>query len=142
MSASSSNRQSGNAVVHSTAMARVPAGLQETFMPLTARTALSAISSSKRPKSRVFQASTNERTMFLLVSRSVVMAAPHGRRTVRIMDAERRARVRELFRHSEHPVGMDDPSVSDSDLAVGARTGDLAALTGLLERYRPSLYAA
>jgi RNA polymerase sigma-70 factor (ECF subfamily) len=36
---------------------------------------------------------------------------------------------------------VDDPSVSDAALATRARAGEVEALAGLLERYRPSLYA-
>jgi RNA polymerase sigma-70 factor (ECF subfamily) len=38
--------------------------------------------------------------------------------------------------------GMEDVSASDVALASRARAGELEALAGLLERYRPSLYAA
>jgi RNA polymerase sigma-70 factor (ECF subfamily) len=37
---------------------------------------------------------------------------------------------------------MGDDSVHDADLARGARAGDVEALAGLFERYRPSLYAS
>ncbi len=36
---------------------------------------------------------------------------------------------------------MEDHSVSDGDLATRAQAGEVEALVGLLERYRPSLYA-
>src|SRR5258706_3751174 len=37
---------------------------------------------------------------------------------------------------------MEDLSVSDAALAARAAGGEVEALAGLLERYRPSLYAA
>src|SRR5215813_5266057 len=37
---------------------------------------------------------------------------------------------------------MDEPSISDASLVALAQTGEVEAFTGLLERYRPSLYAA
>ncbi|HEY3723305.1 MAG TPA: RNA polymerase sigma factor [Acidimicrobiia bacterium] len=37
---------------------------------------------------------------------------------------------------------MEGPSISDPDLVALARAGEMQALAGLLERYRPSLYAA
>jgi len=50
--------------------------------------------------------------------------------------------VRELFGSRAHPVCMEYVSVSDAALAARARAGEIDALAALLERYRPSLYAA
>ena len=66
--ASRSKRQSGNAVVHSCAMAWVPAGSQGTTPPPIRKPAPSAMRSSKRSKSRPFQASTKDRTTALAAS--------------------------------------------------------------------------
>ena len=40
-----------------------------------------------------------------------------------------------------HPSRVGEPLPSDANLATRALAGDAAALAGLLERYRPSLYA-
>jgi RNA polymerase sigma-70 factor (ECF subfamily) len=58
------------------------------------------------------------------------------------MDAPRPAEVREPFSDPEHRGDVDDPSLSAATLATLARAGDVEALAGLLDRYRPSLYAA
>ena len=42
----------------------------------------------------------------------------------------------------EHPLGVGISPVSDAELATLARAGEVEALAALLERYRPSLYAA
>ena len=42
----------------------------------------------------------------------------------------------------EHPWGVGISPVSDAELATLACTGEVEALAALLERYRPSLYAA
>ena len=41
-----------------------------------------------------------------------------------------------------HPVSVGEPLPSDADLATRALAGDAEALAALLERCRPSLYAA
>jgi RNA polymerase sigma-70 factor (ECF subfamily) len=57
-------------------------------------------------------------------------------------DASCRREVRELFGRLEHPCVVKDLSPSDAALVARAAGGEVEALAGLLERYRPSLYAA
>lgn len=47
-----------------------------------------------------------------------------------------------LSRRSSILAGVESRVPSDAELVRLARTGEAAALAGLLERYRPSLYAA
>src|SRR5262245_3162506 len=128
-----SKRQSGKAAVHSSAMARVPVGSQGNVPPLTASVAPSAIRSSKRSKSRSFQAATKDRTISLFLSWSVVMepGIPGAGRKFANFSAA-----------GSILVAMEERSMDDAALATLARGGDAEALAGLLERYRPSLYAA
>jgi RNA polymerase sigma factor (sigma-70 family) len=41
-----------------------------------------------------------------------------------------------------HPCGVEPVAATDAELGTLARAGDVQAVAGLLERHRPSLYAA
>src|SRR5262252_3035427 len=58
------------------------------------------------------------------------------------MDAQAGREVREPSGGWGHPSVMGTSPVSDAELASLARGGEVEALAALLERYRPSLYAA
>jgi RNA polymerase sigma-70 factor (ECF subfamily) len=57
-------------------------------------------------------------------------------------DAWTAREVREPFRGFVHPDGVEPGAVTDVELGTRARSGDVQAVAGLLERHRPSLYAA
>src|SRR6478735_1134721 len=57
------------------------------------------------------------------------------------MDAWGEPEVRELFMALEHPSTVKAAAVTDAELGLLARDGDVQALAALLERCRPSLYA-
>ena len=59
-----------------------------------------------------------------------------------MLDAGGAREVRELFRRLVHHLNVAEHLPSDANLAKHASAGDVVALAGLLERYRPSLYAA
>src|SRR5215475_12453042 len=58
------------------------------------------------------------------------------------MDAQAGEEVREPSGGQGHPLGMGTWPASDAELATLACAGEVEALAALLERYRPSLYAA
>jgi RNA polymerase sigma-70 factor (ECF subfamily) len=58
------------------------------------------------------------------------------------MDARGRGEVREPSGRLEHPESVGISGLSDAELATLACAGEVEALAALLERYRPSLYAA
>src|SRR5690349_2984867 len=57
-------------------------------------------------------------------------------------DAPPAREVRELSRRSVHPSRVEYGAMTDAELGTLARAGQVQAVAGLLERHRPSLYAA
>jgi RNA polymerase sigma factor (sigma-70 family) len=59
-----------------------------------------------------------------------------------LLDAGGSREVRELFAGVVHPLAMENHSLSDAELVALATDGQVEGLAALLDRYRPSLYAA